>query len=102
MPTQALPKMKKINIAGRRFSVPGHPFVRIGLGFLLLAGGVFSILPVLGLWMIPLGLAILAIDIPRARRWQRRLTVWLGYRLHRLWPALARRAGFGAQREGKR
>jgi len=94
--------MKKISIAGRKFPIPGHPFVRMGLGFLLLLGGVFSILPVLGIWMLPLGLAILAIDIPMARRMQRRLTVWLGYWLHRTWPALARRLGFGVQRSGKR
>ena len=94
--------MKKINIAGRKFSVPGHPLVRIALGFLLLLGGLFSILPVFGLWMIPLGLAVLAIDIPMARRMQRRLTVGLGYWLHRTWPTLARRLGFGVQRAGKR
>lgn len=94
--------MKKINIAGRKFPVPSHPFVRIGLGALFVLGGVFSILPVLGIWMIPLGLAILAIDIPMARRIQRRLMVWLGYWLHRVWPTLARRVGFGAQRAGKR
>ncbi|MGH6853863.1 MAG: PGPGW domain-containing protein [Aestuariivirga sp.] len=93
--------MKKISIAGRKFPVPGHPFVRIALGFLLIAGGVFSILPVFGLWMIPLGIAILAIDFPMARRMQRRLTVWLGYWLHRIWPTLARRLGFGVQRSGK-
>ncbi len=75
--------------------------MRIGLGFLLIVGGLFSILPVLGIWMIPLGLAVLAIDFPMARRMQRRLTVWLGYWLHRTWPSLARRVGFGAQRSGK-
>jgi len=94
--------MRKINIAGHKFPVPGHPLVRIGLGALLILGGVFSILPVLGIWMMPLGLAILAIDVPMARRMQRRLTVWLGHWLHRSWPALARRLGFGAQRAGRR
>jgi hypothetical protein len=93
--------MKKITIAGHKFSVPGHPFVRIALGFLLIAGGVLGMLPVLGFWMIPLGLAILAIDFPMARRMQRRFTVWLGYWLHHIWPNLARRIGFGVQRSGK-
>ena len=31
-------------------------------------GGVFSFLPVLGLWMLPLGLLVLAVDIPPLRR----------------------------------
>jgi hypothetical protein len=94
--------MRKINIAGRKFPIPGHPFVRIALGVLLLVGGIFSILPVLGIWMLPLGLAVLAIDIPIARRLQRRLIIWLGGWLHRNWPGLARRLGYGAQRAGKR
>jgi len=47
-----------------------HPYarlVRIPLGFLLVVGGIFSILPVLGLWMLPLGLLLLAVDIPLLR-----------------------------------
>ena len=94
--------MRRLNIAGRRFPVPRHPFVRVGLGVLLLAGGIFSILPVLGLWMLPLGLAILAIDIPMARRMQRRMIIRLGYWLHRHRPKWARRFGYGVQRAGKR
>jgi hypothetical protein len=42
--------------------------VRIPLAILLLLGGVFSFLPVLGLWMLPLGLLVLAVDIPPLRR----------------------------------
>jgi len=37
--------------------------LRMVLGLLLVAGGVFGFLPVLGFWMIPLGLAIAALDI---------------------------------------
>lgn len=33
-------------------------------GGLLLLGGMFSFLPVLGLWMLPLGLLLLALDVP--------------------------------------
>ena len=94
--------MRNMNIAGRKFPVPGQPFVRIALGILLILGGIFSILPVLGIWMLPLGLAILAIDVPVARRIQRRITIRLGNWLHRNQPALARRFGYGAQRAGKR
>ena len=43
---------------------PSARLVRIPIGLLLVAGGVFSILPILGLWMLPLGLMLLAIDFP--------------------------------------
>lgn len=39
------------------------PGVRLVLGLLLVAGGVLGFLPVLGFWMIPLGVAVVAIDI---------------------------------------
>lgn len=44
------------------------PWVRIPLAILLLLGGVFSFLPLLGAWMIPLGLLLLAIDVPALQR----------------------------------
>jgi hypothetical protein len=34
------------------------------VGVLLMIGGVFGFLPVLGFWMFPLGLAFIALDIP--------------------------------------
>jgi hypothetical protein len=47
---------------------PGWHIVRIPLALLLILGGIFSFLPVLGLWMLPLGLLVLAVDIPPLRR----------------------------------
>ena len=47
---------------------PHMHLVRIPLAILLLLGGVFSFLPILGLWMLPLGLLVLAVDIPPLRR----------------------------------
>jgi hypothetical protein len=41
--------------------------VRLPLALLLIAGGVFSFLPVLGAWMLPLGLLLLAVDLPFLR-----------------------------------
>jgi len=46
-----------------RIRRPEARFVRIPLGILLVLGGIFSFLPVLGLWMLPLGLLLLAIDL---------------------------------------
>lgn len=47
---------------------PGLHLVRIPLGILLILGGIFSFLPVLGLWMLPLGLLVLAVDVPPLRK----------------------------------
>lgn len=52
--------------------VPSSRWVRMPLGILLIIGGIFSFLPVLGLWMLPLGLLLLALDIPLLRRPTRR------------------------------
>ena len=38
--------------------------IRSLAGLLLMVGGVFGFLPVLGFWMFPLGLAFIALDIP--------------------------------------
>jgi hypothetical protein len=43
---------------------PKARLVRIPLGLLLVCGGIFSILPILGIWMLPLGLLLLAVDFP--------------------------------------
>lgn len=42
--------------------------LRLPVGGLLIAGGVFSFLPGLGLWMLPLGLMLIAVDVPFLRR----------------------------------
>ena len=51
-------------------------WLRKTIGVLLVIGGALGFLPVLGYWMLPLGLALLAIDFPIARRLNRRLIVW--------------------------
>lgn len=66
---------------------PSRRLVRIPIGLLLVIGSVFSILPVLGLWMLPLGLMLLAIDIPFLQRPTVALLRWI----ERAWSALRRR-----------
>lgn len=56
---------------GQRHVPPG---LRSVLGVLLLLGGVFGFLPVLGFWMIPLGVGLLALDFPLLQTW---LKHWL-------------------------
>ncbi|ODT81048.1 MAG: hypothetical protein ABS76_13190 [Pelagibacterium sp. SCN 64-44] len=46
-----------------RLRRPEARLIRIPLGILLVLGGIFSFLPVLGLWMLPLGLLLLALDL---------------------------------------
>ena len=38
--------------------------VRLPVAGLLVLGGIFSFLPVLGIWMLPLGLLLFAQDLP--------------------------------------
>lgn len=43
---------------------PSSRLVRIPLALLLIVGGILSFLPILGIWMLPLGLLLIAQDIP--------------------------------------
>ncbi len=56
---------------------PSARWVRVPLGIFLILAGIFSFLPVLGLWMLPLGLLLLAQDVPVLRRPTGRALVWL-------------------------
>ncbi|WP_421723807.1 hypothetical protein [Bauldia sp.] len=47
----------------------------MSIAALLIVGGLFGFLPVLGFWMLPLGFLILAVDSPTVRRMNRRITV---------------------------
>ena len=69
------PAKGHFSIAGRRFRLPRSRTARIGLGTLLVLGGVFSFLPVLGVWMLPLGLLVLSQDLSFVRRWRRHMAV---------------------------
>ncbi|WP_425050023.1 hypothetical protein [Psychromarinibacter sp. S121] len=50
-----------------RYHLP--PGMRLVVGVLLMIGGIFAFLPVLGLWMLPLGFAIAAVDVAGFRLW---------------------------------
>ena len=72
----------------RRAFAWGRVRLRFGmrslLGLLFVIGGIFGFLPVLGFWMIPVGLVLIALDVPPFRR---RLRSWLhnGIRPRRRW-----------------
>ncbi|WP_019954576.1 hypothetical protein [Yoonia vestfoldensis] len=59
---------------------PGWMIARVLVAVVFILGGFLAILPIFGLWMIPVGLLLLAIDLPalqgpvsrlliRGRRW---------------------------------
>jgi hypothetical protein len=47
-----------------RLRRPEAVWVRVPAGVVLAGGGVLSFLPVLSIWMLPVGLALLAVDVP--------------------------------------
>jgi hypothetical protein len=55
---------------------PALRWVRLVAGVLFIAGAFLSILPLFGIWMLPLGLMLLAEDIPPLRRVRNRLLDW--------------------------
>lgn len=64
------------------------PWVRRGAGVALILGGLLGFLPVLGFWMLPLGLILLSDDIPWLRRARRRAQVLVQRRWER-WRGLS-------------
>jgi hypothetical protein len=76
-----VPRLRGPLAALRRDS---YRVIRVPLAMLLIVGGVFSFLPLLGVWMLPVGLLLLAVDLPGLRgpisalliRVRRRIGVW--------------------------
>jgi hypothetical protein len=56
---------------------PSSRLVRIPLAILLIVGGIFSFLPILGLWMLPLGLVLFAQDVPMLQRPIAKMLGWI-------------------------
>jgi hypothetical protein len=79
------PRNHRIHIGSWTLPLPMSPILRMIIGIVLILAGLVGFLPVLGFWMIPLGLIVLSIDLPWARRGRRRLSVWF----HRRYPVLA-------------
>ena len=73
----------------------GMHWVRLPIGFFLVLGGIFSFLPVLGLWMLPLGAMLLALDIPLLRPGVVRVSIW-----SRLWARRRRHRRTNAESQG--
>ncbi|EPX81481.1 hypothetical protein thalar_00036 [Litoreibacter arenae DSM 19593] len=58
--------------------------VRVPVAFFFIIGGILAILPVFGVWMLPIGFLLLAVDITALRgpladaivRGRRRIALW--------------------------
>jgi hypothetical protein len=67
---------------------PSSIWIRVPAGLLLVCGGFLGFLPVLGFWMIPLGLVLLAEDMPPLRSARALVLDWIE-RCHPRWLAAA-------------
>ena len=59
---------------------PKQNWVRLPSGLLLILGGLLSFLPVLGVWMLPLGILLLAEDIPLFQSLSGKMLGWIARR----------------------
>lgn len=75
--------MAAVRFGSRKIHVPGPPLLRIVVGVAFIFGGVLGFLPVLGFWMLPLGVLVLSVDLHPVRRTRRRIEVWWGRRRRR-------------------
>ena len=71
--------MPKVRIGRFAIELPRNRIVRVGLGSsLVVVGGLFGWLPILGYWMVPLGLLVLAADNATIRHWNRKVGLAVG------------------------
>lgn len=77
--------------------LPRSRWIRLVLGVLFLGGGLLGFLPIVGFWMIPIGLALLGSDLPAVRRFNRRMMVRWGR-----WREQHRDRGLPGARSGTR
>jgi hypothetical protein len=79
---------RRVPISVSRFirwlRMPSSFAVRLIIAILLILGGIFSFLPVLGLWMLPLGLLLIAQDVPVLQRPLLVAFVWVEKKYQRL------------------
>jgi hypothetical protein len=77
----------RLQAAVRWLRKPSSRWLRIPAAALLIVGGVLAFLPVLGLWMLPLGVVLIADDVAPLRRATGRILAWIERR-HPHWLGL--------------
>jgi purine-cytosine permease-like protein len=70
------PRTREIVIGRFRMKLPESRWLRTTIGVVLVLCGILGFLPLLGFWMVPLGLLVLSHDSHFVRRQRRRLAVW--------------------------
>ncbi|MCY1668487.1 hypothetical protein [Rhizobium sp. SL86] len=70
------PATGRLNLGIVETPLPRSKAGRIVIGAGLVGGGVLGFLPVLGFWMVPVGLLVLSQDLGFVRRGRRRVTLW--------------------------
>ncbi|SES47292.1 hypothetical protein SAMN03159406_04971 [Rhizobium sp. NFR03] len=74
------PHGPQLSIGSWHMPLPRQKWLRILIGSLLVVFGLLGFLPILGFWMVPLGLVVLSHDSAYIRRRRRRMAVWWGRR----------------------
>ena len=69
--------MKDVQIGKYTIKLPASRIARLALGVALILGGMLWFLPVLGFWMLPLGIAVLAVDVPALRPVADKINGWI-------------------------
>ena len=77
----------RVSRAIRWLRDPGARWIRLPIGVLFILGSALWFLPVLGIEMLPIGLLLIAQDVPFLRGPVGRATLWLEHK----WVALRRR-----------
>ena len=67
--------MTFLHFGDHKIKLPQSRILRIALGIALVIGGLLGFLPVIGFWMLPLGILVLSADLHIIRRWRRRAVV---------------------------
>lgn len=67
---------RTLKIGSYSFNLPDWAPARIALGVLFVLMGFLGFLPILGFWMIPIGVVILSYDIPIVRLWRQKFITW--------------------------
>ena len=73
---EQIQKLRTIRVFDRELTLPQSRTLRVAVGVLLVVFGMLGFLPVLGFWMIPLGLLVLSYEFALIRRLRRRVVVW--------------------------
>jgi len=68
---------KRVRSTVRFVRQPSARWLRLPTGVLLTVGGVLWFLPIAGLWMLPIGLALLADDVQPLRSLRSRTLDWV-------------------------